>query len=128
VKDEHKTEAGGFSLRTIGLIVGGAGVVGLGAGTFFAVKAKGLDSDSNANGHCDETGCDREGMQLRNDALDAGNVATVLFVAGFALVGGGSAMYFLGDDGSAEKNRATPLSVTPRVGLSEAGIVVSGAL
>jgi hypothetical protein len=41
----------GSPLQTVGLVVGGVGVVGLGVGAFFGLRASSLGSDSNSGGH-----------------------------------------------------------------------------
>ena len=52
-----------------GLIVGGVGIVGVGVGAFFGLKAKSSLDDSNADNHCrDSNRCDAIGVQARSDA------------------------------------------------------------
>lgn len=77
-------------LSTWGWILGGAGVVGVGVGTAFALSARSKYDDSLA--FCDDSDpnrCNATGVSLRDDARGRGNVATVaLGLGGAALVGG----------------------------------------
>jgi hypothetical protein len=60
----------------------GGALVGLGLGIGFGVSAHSKNQASRDDGHCDETGCDPQGMELRNDALRAASVSTWSFVVG----------------------------------------------
>jgi hypothetical protein len=51
--------------RTIGVVTGAVGVVGIGVGAAFGLKAKSSNNQSNADGHCDASGCDATGISLR---------------------------------------------------------------
>lgn len=100
-------DGGGSTQRIVGVVVGGAGVVALGMGTVFGLNALSKNSDSNMNGHCDSSGCDVTGRQLRNDALSAATASTVAIVAGAALIMGGAVLWF-----------TARAPTTPRVGLA----------
>jgi hypothetical protein len=68
-------------------VVGGAGIVGLGLGTAFALKA--LSTNSESKDDCDATNmnvCGPTGLRLRNDALTQGNIATIGFTSGAVLL------------------------------------------
>ncbi len=109
--------------RTVALIVGGVGVVGLGIGTVFAIQAKSKYDDSLA--HCteeDKNKCFDEGVRLRGEARSAGNVATVAMgIGGAALIAG--AVLFFTAPASTDKPRAL---VVPTVAPGTAGLFVSG--
>jgi hypothetical protein len=122
--DDRGALSSSSPLKTAGLIVGGAGVIGLGIGSVFGLKASGLNSDSNANGHCDSTGCDSTGYDLRNDALDAARVSTALFIVGGVLVAGGVTLYFVG--GSPAERPTSRVALTPIVGPAHAGVWLHG--
>jgi hypothetical protein len=67
----------------------GVGVVGLGVGASFALMAKSKNEDSKA--YCDPQDpnqCNSEGVEMRNDALTKGNIATVGAIVGSAAVTG----------------------------------------
>jgi hypothetical protein len=75
----------------IGLVVSGAGLVGLGISGVFALVAN--DKNQQSNQYC-ATGTDlcrfQQGVDLRNDAANAGSAANVAFAVGAAaLVAGG---------------------------------------
>jgi len=73
------------------LVVGG--VLAAFVGGAFGIAAISNNNASNANGHCDSTGCDAAGVSLRNTALSDATVSTILFGAGLAAIGGGVALY-----------------------------------
>jgi hypothetical protein len=79
--------------RVTGLVVGGAGVVGLGLGAFFGLQASSKWSD--AKGKCSDYpyGCGTDAADLRASAHSAGTVSTVAFVAGGALLATGVVLY-----------------------------------
>ncbi|EYF05000.1 Hypothetical protein CAP_3590 [Chondromyces apiculatus DSM 436] len=53
----------------------------------------GSQSESN-DGHCDDANrCDPTGRQLREDASGAGDVSTVLFIVGGAVLAGGVVLF-----------------------------------
>jgi hypothetical protein len=82
--DTHQGGLGGR--KTVALVIGGVGIVAAGVGAYFGVSAISKNSDSNADGHCVGNRCDPTGTQLRNDAMSAGNISTVLIGVGAAAV------------------------------------------
>lgn len=117
------TSASSSPLKTVGLVAAGVGVVGLGVGAFFGVKALGKNSDAN-NGHCGGSlgganACDATGVQDRSDAVSAGNVSTILFVAGGVLAAGGVTLWLLAP--------SSHVQAAPAVGTNGGGIVLRGA-
>ena len=82
--------------RLAGAVAAGVGVAGLAVGGVFLSQALSKNSDANS-GPCNTTTnvCTDPGLSLRHDAVSAGNVATVAFVAGAALVAGGAVLWFL---------------------------------
>jgi hypothetical protein len=78
--------------RIAGLATAGAGVVALGLGAFFGLRAAGKKSD--AEPHCNGHYCDAEGLDLQDSAHAAATVSTVAFVVGVLAVGAGSYLYF----------------------------------
>src|SRR5262249_46092864 len=105
------------------LVVMGAGVVGLGVGTLFALSAKSRYDDSL--NHCDRTNhdlCDPQGVSTRNDARSAGNVATAALGGGAAAVVVGGVVWLTAPSG-ARPTSAASVVVAPTLG----GAVVRGA-
>jgi len=79
--------------RIIALGVGAVGVVGLGLGAFFGLRASGTLSDAEAL--CDARFCTAEGLSLRDDAKSQANVSTVAFAASGVAVAGAAALWLL---------------------------------
>ncbi len=114
-------KAGLSSWQYAGLAVGGAGVVGVIAGTVFGVRAIGLNNDSK--GGCTPD-CTAPALASRNDARTAGDISTVAFVAGGALLAGGAAMFLVGRPRS---TGAAGLRAAPLVSGRDLGMGLEGA-
>jgi hypothetical protein len=96
--------SGGDLQRTLGYLVGGAGIVGLGLGVTFGLLSKSTYNDASAPANC-PTGpasCNDTGVSGGEKAHEQATISTVAFVAGGALVGGGIALYL-----TAPKDRTT---------------------
>jgi hypothetical protein len=110
--------ARGSPTQMLGYVLGGAGVVGLGVGTVFALEAMSRNSESKSLG-CIGNACPADAMQKRLDARSAGNTATVGFIAGGVLLVGGVTVIVL-----APKSTASPgvtATFRPASGLSMTG-------
>jgi serine/threonine-protein kinase len=106
--------------RTVGLVVAAVGLVGLGIGTFFGIRAKSKLDDSNS-GHCDGADtCDPEGLSLRSDAKGAATISTVAFALGIGCVGAGAILYLTGKKSTSR----SALRVTPSAGPGGGGLVL----
>ena len=83
----------GSSQRTIGLIVGGVGIVGVAVGAIFGLQASSKWDD--AKGKCDDYpyGCGDDGVSLADDASSAATISTIGFIAGGVLVAGGATLF-----------------------------------
>jgi hypothetical protein len=83
----------GSKQRVVGLVLGGAGVVGVGLGTFFGVRAFGKWSE--AKDACSDYpyGCGKAGTEARSSASTAGTTSTIAFIAGGALLATGVVLY-----------------------------------
>lgn len=100
----------------VGIGLAGAGVIALGAGGVFALRAKKLNDESGCNnGNCPTEGA----LDDNHDARRAGDVATVLGIAGGALVLGGVAVFFAPVGGASET------AVVPALGPGMAGLEVT---
>ncbi|MGH7297949.1 MAG: hypothetical protein ACRELB_23615, partial [Polyangiaceae bacterium] len=87
--------------RTVALTLAGAGVVGLGIGTYFAFHAKSTYDGATSSGHClPDNQCDGTGKQQRSDAFSQASVATVALGLGAAAVVGGAVLYFTAPAGT----------------------------
>jgi hypothetical protein len=83
----------GRTMRTFGIASGAAGLVAVGIGTVFAIRAASVWND--AKPHCLNDLCDDTGYSLNHDARTNGDVATVALVTGAVLLAAGAALYFL---------------------------------
>lgn len=100
-------------VETAGIIVAGAGVVGIAVGSVFGLVASHKNSESNAQpGGCNAGGCPPAAYALRNDARSAGDVSTAFFVVGGALVAGGAAMWIV----APKRGASTTVALLPLVG------------
>jgi hypothetical protein len=79
--------------RVAALAMGGVAVIALAVGGVTTGQALSRNSSSNADGHCVGDRCDATGVQLRDDARSAGNVATVAFVAAGVLAAAGVTLW-----------------------------------
>ena len=122
--------------RVAGITVAAAGVVGIGIGAAFGFVSKGKHDD--ADPHCGGGGgggdsCDATGVALRNDAIHAGNVSTIAFIAGGAALVGGGILFFTapktkesdGQSSGASSARAS-LSAAPILAPGTGGFALSG--
>jgi hypothetical protein len=105
----------------LGYVLGGAGVVSLGVGTAFGLQMISKKNESNSSG-CVDNACPPDAKQLRIDARNAGNVATVGFVAGGVLLAGGVTLILLAPKSTAAQvGVAATISPTGMSGLSMTG-------
>jgi hypothetical protein len=107
----------GSTQRTLGLVAGGAGVVGIAVGSVFGLLAS---SSFNAQkSDCASlTQCKNYGQAVSDhDRTETdGTVSTVAFIAGGVLLAGGAVLFFT----------APHVVVSPAVGYGTAGATVSG--
>jgi serine/threonine-protein kinase len=100
----------GRAQRVTGLVLGGAGIVGVGLGTFFGLRASSKWSDAKDKCTDYPYGCGTEGTDLRSSARSAGNVSTIAFVAGGALLATGVVLYLT----APTKKESVALNVGPQ--------------
>ncbi|HEY2509328.1 MAG TPA: hypothetical protein VGI39_00605 [Polyangiaceae bacterium] len=98
----------------------GAGVVGLGLGTGFALVAVGKKSDAEQQG-CVGNLCPANAAPARDEARSDANIATAMLVAGGVLAAGGAALWFL-----APRTTSTSVTVVPHAGTGGAGVDLFG--
>jgi serine/threonine-protein kinase len=78
----------------VGIIVGGLGVLGIGVGSVFGIRAIVKQDESNAEDHChDGNLCDETGLALREEGHSAGTVSTVMFIVGGVALAGGVTLF-----------------------------------
>jgi hypothetical protein len=122
---ERAHAEGGATLRTTGIVVGGLGLVGLSVGAVFGIQAKKSDDASKENGHCDESGCDATGKELRDDAFSQAGISTACFIAGGVLLATGITLYIVG--GKRHEPSATSLRITPSATNRGASLSLAGS-
>jgi hypothetical protein len=109
-------KGGGFGTqRKIAVVTGGLGLVALGVGTAFGIKAAGAKSASDD--HCVGNICDEEGIQLRADGIKWGDLATAFFIGGGVATAAGVVIYVTAPSGGRASAKAevgvTSVSVGP---------------
>jgi hypothetical protein len=112
----------GSAQRTAGLVVGGVGAAGVVVGSVFGILAKAtydhaLNSASECNGSTNT--CQGQGVPDGKTAHSQATVSTIAFIAGGALLGGGTLLYFTAP--------RTGVTVSPTVGMRSAGVGVNGS-
>ena len=108
----------------------GVGVVGLGLGTAFGLMAKSKYDESKENGRCDlddANTCSPAGVEMRNDAIAKGNIATVGFiVGGAALAGAGIVWLASGSSDAKRSSSSSGVRAAPALGPNLAALFVQG--
>lgn len=99
----------GSTQRTVGLVVAGIGVVGLGVGSFFGVRA--ISRNSDAETHCKNGNLceDQAGIDLTNRALKDARTSNIFFVAGGVLAATGVVLFLTGGSSNQEHVALTPV-------------------
>jgi hypothetical protein len=118
-------ETPGATQRTIGWVVTvvGAASVGVGSGFGLASMAKRNESRS----HCGATGCDGDGLRLRDDAMRNGNISTVTMIAGAGAIAGGLLLVLTAPRDAAPADRAGKLRAIPTATVAGGGLMLQGA-
>lgn len=100
---------------TAGIVVGAAGVVAVGVGTFFGLRA--ISKKNDADARCEAAGtpgascADERGVALNDEAQEAATLSNVLVIGGAALVVTGVVLYL-----------TAPSPETPSVALQSNGV------
>lgn len=102
----------GSGQKTVGLVVAGLGVVGVGVGSVFGILA--MQSESDAGEFCEGATCEKgtDGVALTDEARRQALVSTIGFAAGGVLLAGGLTLYFT----APKKQEAARLELTPTLG------------
>ncbi len=106
--------------QTVGLAVGGVGVVGLALGSVFGVRA--IVKNSDAEPLCSGAGlCSARGLELTNQAKNQARLSNIAFAAGGALVAAGAVLFLTG--GRRDSDR---VALYPHVSPDGAGANILG--
>jgi tetratricopeptide (TPR) repeat protein len=116
----------GRNQRIAGMAVAGGGVVAIGVSSYLTLSARSRYKDA-LDAHCGgmTNNCDETGLEITHDARSTANKATIVFIVGAAMVGGGAALYFLAPK-TAPTSEKQALYVTPAIGPDGVGAVVGG--
>jgi hypothetical protein len=112
------------SKRTIGYVVGGVGLVGLGVGTFFGLRT--LSQKSASDDAC-VGGCSPQGAAAMDDAYKAATYANIGLGVGLVGVGVGTYLILTSPKTAAPTNDDARWRVTPSVAKEGGGVLVGGA-
>lgn len=115
--------ADGSSQRTVALIVGGAGILGLGVGTVFGLRA--ISKNSDAEEGCNEQNqCPADAEELTDQAKSAAMISNIGFGLGAAALVGGAILYFTAPDDAKPSAR---MQLTPVAGTRGGALFLQGA-
>jgi hypothetical protein len=116
-------ETGPSPLKPIGIVVGAAGIVGIGTSLVLGAVAKSKNSDANQS--CTATSCSTmQGVTLEHQAGDFATASTVTFIAGASLLAVGVTLFLVAPRSSSS---AGSITVAPTVGASSGGLRLEGA-
>ena len=119
----------GSTQRTIGWIVGGVGLVGLGVGAGFGVDS--LQKRDASKDHCVGDLCNSQGVSLRDKAIQSGDISTIATVAGGAALVGGAILLLTAPKGPSRREApptTTSFRAVPHVATNGGGISFQGVL
>lgn len=121
-KDQNPSKSHALSTQqTLGLVVGGVGLVGIGLGTYFGVRA--ISKNGDAEQLCPEPGpcSDAEGVALSDKAKESATASNIAFIAGGVLVATGAVLYLTGGNKNADR-----VALVPVLGPGSAAASLSG--
>jgi hypothetical protein len=120
-----ETASGLGPMRVTAIVVGGAGVVGVGTAMVLGYLAKMKNDD--ANKVCQGTACSSDaGVQSAKDAGKFATASTVTFIGGLALLASGITLFAVAPSGGAPAQAGRVL-VVPAAGTTGGGLSVQGA-
>jgi serine/threonine-protein kinase len=105
---------------TVGWVLGGVGIAGIGVGAVLGLRAKSLADEANS-GPCSPVDCDSRGIELTRDAKRNAGLSTVAFAVGGAALVGGLVLVLTGPSSSPRKT-----TLAPAIGPESAGAVLGG--
>jgi hypothetical protein len=120
--EETSKSKGGNAQRTTGLVIGGIGIVSLGAGAIFGAMSMGKKSDGDDHCKPDNNHCDAAGVTARDDAIADGNLSTIFLIIGGAATMGGITLYL-----TAPKEKHNAALITPMVARGGGGLSLRGS-
>lgn len=113
------------SVRTVGFITTGVGLLALGGGVVTGVMSK--SKESNAKGKCDESRqCYPEAESMFHSASQLANATTILLISGGVCAAAGITLVVLGGSSSASAEQARSLELVPVLSTSTSGLIAIG--
>jgi hypothetical protein len=121
---EQASPSAGNTRRTIGLVVGGAGLVAAGLGTYFGVRAISKAHDANnlcaVPGSCGST----EALADNDSAKSSALAADILFGGALVAVGVGAVLYFTAPGATSPPASTAALHLVPVASTRGASLVL----
>jgi hypothetical protein len=113
--------------KPIAMVAMGVGVVSLGVGGYFGLRASSKWNGAFDDGHCNSSTnkCDSTGQEQTDQARSAATLSNVFIGAGVVLAAGGAALWFLAPKEKGPEK--TGLAVVPIAGRDRGGVWLSGA-
>jgi hypothetical protein len=108
--------------HTVAYVVGGVGIIGIGVGSYFGLRAMSKNSDAEAFCKTKNVCTDQQGIDLTEDAKDAAVISNIAFALGGAALATSVVLYFMAPGG----NETTALRLAPTVAKNGAGLSVGG--
>lgn len=99
-------------MKPTGIVLVVAGAVSVAGGLYFGSRAMSKNDESST--HCKGSVCDSEGVDLRTQAVAAGDASTIAFIAGGAALAVGSFLWLLSPDSPEPPPRHFDMGVGPR--------------
>lgn len=122
--------------QTVGLVLGGVGILGLGVGAYFGVRT--ISAQGTVEDNCHGKLCNQTGLDADDDAHASATVSTIAFAAGAALATGGVVLFLTSGPSDPPATAAAPrngsaradpvaLWLAPGVGSGRADLTFGGA-
>jgi serine/threonine-protein kinase len=110
--------------RTVAYVIGGIGIVGLGVGSYFGLRAMQKNKDSQE--FCDENNVcdDRQAVELTEEAKDAAAISNIGFAVGGAALATGIVLFVVSSPGGDESQA---LRISPRIAKNGGGLTLAGS-
>jgi tetratricopeptide (TPR) repeat protein len=94
--------------QTLGVVVGGVGLVGIGLGSYFGIRA--ISKNSKAEEDCPNGLCQsQDGLDLTDEAKQQAQFSNIAFAAGGVLLATGAVLFLTGGSSDADRVALVPL-------------------
>jgi serine/threonine-protein kinase len=109
--------------HTLAFVLGGVGIVGIGVGSYFGVRA--MQKNKDADEFCDANNVcnDQQGLELTQDAKDAALISNIGFAVGGAALAAGIVLFVVAPGG----DESNALRISPRVAKNGGGLSIGGS-